>query len=72
MVKTNTNYAELRGLIKSKCGTQQRYAEQIGISATSLSHKLNGKVEFAQHEIKKTKALFDLSPEDVCRIFFTY
>lgn len=69
-MRNKTNYAELRGLIKSRCGTQQKYAEEIGISTTSLSHKLNGKREFAQHEIKKMKVLFDLSPEDVCRIFF--
>lgn len=64
-------YAELRGLIRANLGTQERYANKIGLSASSLSHKLNGKVEFSQGEIAKTKELFKLSPEDVDRIFFT-
>lgn len=49
------DYRELRGLIRSKFGTQENYAKAIGISNTSLQERLSNKVPFKQTEIIMTK-----------------
>lgn len=66
---SNKKYPELRGLIKTHCDTQQLFANKLGISQVALSNKLNGNVQFKQEEIKKTKELFGLTPEQVNKIF---
>ena len=35
------NYAKLRGKIKEICGTQAKFAENVGLSPTTVSKKLN-------------------------------
>ena len=55
------DYRELRGLIRSKFGTQENYAKAIGISNTSLQERLSNKVPFKQTEIIMTKQLLGLS-----------
>lgn len=65
------DYRELRGLIRSKFGTQENYAKAIGISNTSLQERLSNKVPFKQTEIIMTKQLLGLSDEKMDEIFFT-
>ena len=65
------DYRELRGLIRSKFGTQENYAKAIGISNTSLQERLSNKVPFKQTEIIMTKQLLGLSAEKMDEIFFT-
>ena len=65
------DYIELRGLIRSKFGTQENYAKAIGISNTSLQERLSNKVPFKQTEIIMTKQLLGLSAEKMDEIFFT-
>ena len=65
------DYRELRGLIRSKFGTQEKYAKAIGISNTSLQERLSNKVPFKQTEIIMTKQLLGLSAEKMDEIFFT-
>ena len=65
------DYRELRGLIRSKFGTQENYAKAIGISNTSLQERLSNKVPFKQTEIIMTKQLLGLSAEKMNEIFFT-
>ena len=65
-------YAELRGLIRQHCGTLANFAKALGISTAGLNEKLQGRVEFKQGEIAKTMELFNLTPEDAARIFFTH
>ena len=68
---TEFDYSELRGLIRSKFGTQENYAKAIGISITSLQERLSNKVPFRQTEIVRTKQLLNLSIERLAEIFFT-
>ena len=65
------DYRELRGLIRSKFGTQENYAKAIGISNTSLQERLSNKVPFKQTEIIMTKQLLGLSAEKMDETFFT-
>lgn len=69
-ISLKKKYPKLRGLIKTHCNTQQRFANELGISEVALSKKLNGNVQFKQDEILKTKELFDLTPEEIDAIFF--
>ena len=39
------NYNKLRGKIKEKCGTQEIFAKKMEIGRTSISQKLNNKIE---------------------------
>lgn len=64
-------YAELRGLIRQHFGTIANFAKALGISSASLNEKLQGRVQFKQCEIAKAMELFDLTPDDAARIFFT-
>lgn len=67
----NFNYAKLRGRIKEIFNTQAAFAEAMGISTTSLSEKLNNKVEFTQKEIEKTIELLHIPKEEIPIYFFT-
>lgn len=65
------DYSKLRGRIKEKYNTQDLFAEKLGIARTSLSLRLNGKVEFSQEEIIKSCNLLDITPEEIPLYFFT-
>lgn len=45
-------------------------AEALGISANTLSKKINNKAEFTQSEIDKIKKKYDLTPAEIDSIFF--
>ena len=47
-------YDKLRGRIKEICGTQDAFAEKLGIGRVSLSQRLNNQLEFSQDEIFKS------------------
>lgn len=66
----NVCYADLRGLIRSKFKTQANFAEAIGISACSLSKKLNGKAEWTADEIRKSCEVLDISADQIPFYFF--
>ncbi len=44
-------YDKLRGRIKERFGTQDRFADALNISRTTLSQKLNNVTEFTQTEM---------------------
>ena len=64
------NYAKLRGRIKEIFDTESTFAKNLGISQTSLSQKLNNKVEFSQKEIEKAIELLHISKEEIPVYFF--
>ena len=45
------DYRKLKGQIKEKFDTQDRFADAIGIGRVSLSQRLNNKLEFSQKEM---------------------
>lgn len=64
-------YSKLRGKIKECFSQQSELAQQLGISDTSLSNKLNNKTAFDQDEIYKIINMFDLNAEEALAYFFT-
>ena len=64
------NYSKLRGKIKEKCGTQEEFSSKIGISKSSLSQKLNNRIEFTQDEIYKACNVLEIPDEDIFNYFF--
>lgn len=67
----NWNYSKLRGRIRETCGTQEVFAEKIGISYTSLSKRLNNQIEFTQEDIYKACEVLNIGMEQVPEYFFT-
>ena len=65
------NYSKLRGRIREIFNTQEKFANAMGISTTSLSAKLNNKVEFDQSEINQAMKLLKINGEDIPAYFFT-
>lgn len=65
------NYAKLRGRIKEIFDTETTFAKNLGISQTSLSQKLNNKVEFTQKEIEKAIELLHIPKEEIPMYFFS-
>lgn len=65
------DYRKLRGRIKEKCGTQDIFAEKIGIGRVTLSQRLNNQSEFSQDEIYKSCDVLEINKEDIPIYFFT-
>lgn len=65
------NYAKLLGRVVEKFGTQANFSKQMGISARSLSLKLNNHRLWKQNEIATACALLEIPQNDVTAYFFT-
>lgn len=65
------NYRKLKGRIREIFNTQSAFAEAMGMSTTSLSAKLNNKIEFSQKEIDKASDLLKIKKEEIPIYFFT-
>lgn len=65
------DYRKLRGKIKEVCGTQDAFAEQLGIGRVSLSQRLNNTLEFTQAEIYKACEILGIPLVDLNLFFFT-
>lgn len=65
------NESKLRGRIREKFGTQEAFAEAVGMANTTLSAKLNGKTDWKRQEIEDACRLLDISAADIPLYFFT-
>lgn len=65
------NYSMLREKIRVVCGTQDSFAEKLGIGRVSLNLRLNNKAEFSQEEIFKACEILRVPIEDIPAYFFT-
>ena len=65
------NYSKLRGKIKEIFGTQDAFAEAIGIGRVSLSQRLNDMLEFTQEEMFRACDLLGIPMRDIQEYFFT-
>ena len=63
-------YDKLRGRIVEKYGSQERFAEIIGISPNSMSKKMNGKTGFSQRDIVKWSELLGIKKAEYSEYFF--
>lgn len=65
------DYSDLIGLIRAKYRTQANFARAIGLSAWSVSRKLNGYSEWTAGEMHRAGDVLGLTPDDLPRYFFT-
>lgn len=65
------DYRSLRGLIRAKFNTQEAFAEALGVSLVTVSHKLNGKIGFSQGDVIKWSKLLGISADEYGHYFFT-
>jgi len=63
-------YDKLKGKIKEKFGTQDKFAKVMGISRTTLNLKLNNLSEFTQKEMIKAIFLLGVSGNEISEYFF--
>lgn len=64
------DYSKLKGKIREVCGTQEEFAQKIGIGRVSLSQRLNNYLDFSQNEIKKACEVLGLNDSDIPTYFF--
>lgn len=64
-------YSKLKGKIKEVFGTQESFANAIGLSVTSVSNKLNNKVQWTQKEIDNACAVLKIDDCEISSYFFT-
>lgn len=67
----NWDYSKLRGRIKEIFGTQDAFADAIGIGRVSLSQRLNCKLEFCQEEMFKACDALCVPYTEIPAYFFT-
>jgi len=65
------DFSKLRGKIREKFGSEQKFAEAMGLSHVSLSAKLNNRVPFTAPEINKVCELLSIPVEFIPVYFFT-
>ena len=63
---------ELRAVMIRNGDRQEDLAKALGISPTALSAKINGKRVFTQPEIEKIALRYNLTAQEIQRIFFTH
>ena len=63
-------YAKVKGKIKEKFGTQADFASAMGLSATTISDKLNNKSPLTQKESDSACVLLGIEPVDIPIYFF--
>lgn len=71
MTSIQMDYSDLRRLIRYKYGTETNFANEISMSAVSLSGKLNNKVGFTGPEIVELSEKLEIVREEIPKYFFT-
>lgn len=64
------DYSKLRGKIKEVCGTQENFAQRIGIGTVSLSKRLNNQLDFTQREITTACDVLNIPMDKASEYFF--
>ena len=65
------DYRRLKGRIKEMHGTQNEFAEAVGLSFVSISKKLNNLRQFKQSDIDKITEVLNIPKEEIPIYFFT-
>lgn len=64
------DYSKLKGRIIEIFDSQQSFADAIGMGRVSLSHRMNGKLDFSQTEILMSIKALELNIDDISGYFF--
>lgn len=65
----NANMLKSKMVLKGIENYVQAIADLLGISRTTASKKLSGEAYFTDNEMKLIKAAYDLTSEDIVKIF---
>ena len=65
------DYARLRGRTKEVFGTQDAFADAIGLGRVSVSQRLNNQLEFSQQEMFRSADVLGFSRGEIPEYFFT-
>lgn len=65
------DYSKLRGRIREKYGTEQKFAAAMGIGRVSLSSKLNNESDFTRKQMLRAAEVLDLDATQIPEYFFT-
>ena len=60
----------LRGMIREKIGSEQDFAERVGISKAYLSLILNGKQSMSLKVAKKIAFELNMNADEIKKVFF--
>ena len=63
-------YNKLRGRIVEKYGSQINFAKAMGMSETTLSYRMTGKLPWSQDEMVMAMDLLSVPIEEVADYFF--
>lgn len=64
------SYSKLRGRIREVFGTQEKFAEAMGMNTATVSAKLNGKSEWTRAEMEKACVVLKIHVEEMHIYFF--
>lgn len=64
------SYSKLRGRIKEVFGTQEAFADALGMNTVSLSNRLTGKLEWKTSEIVKACEMLRIPIAENAEYFF--
>lgn len=70
MVDPVFDYSKLRGKIKEVFGTQDAYANAIGLGRVSVSMRLNNQLEFSQQDMFKSADVLGFPRSQIPEYFF--
>lgn len=68
--RTVTNRVLFKVALLEKGYTSETLAKEVGMSATTLSYKVNNKRKFTASEIQKVSKVLGLNPDRIMEIFF--
>lgn len=64
------DYRKLRGRIREKCGTQEKFAKSINRSNPYVSKVLNGQSYFSQNDIDESARALEIPVTEIGVYFF--
>ncbi len=69
-MKNKYNYDKLKGRIKEMFDTQEKFADAINISVTTLNYKLNNKKPWSQNDIFNSIIALKIEKDEIQEYFF--
>jgi len=70
MAHIEYDYSKLRGRIVEKYGSQESFADAVGIARNTLNLKLNNKGRFTQTQISEYAKILGINPVEIYAYFF--
>lgn len=65
------SYSKLRGKIREVFGTQEAFADAIGLSKSGVSLRLNNRVKWTADDIENSRIALGLDAAEIGEYFFT-